>query len=147
MKEHITKGGRDRDCDRQLLYDRDLGQGTRHGGCRGIGHEDRAQDKVCLGTGGPSVGLSWWAVAGQGAVVMPVVGGCHNTRVTNEISKRALCVAWEFSRWCTCWKAHVQCTASSVSLLSLPDWALFPFFGVATLETLENCLSCGVIRP
>ena len=102
MKEHVRTGGHDTDCDRQLSYDRDLGQGTRQGGCRGTGPEDRAQDRVCLRTGGLSVGLSWWAVAGQGVVLMPVVGGCRNTRIANEISKRASCAAWEFSRECTC---------------------------------------------
>ena len=64
MKEHVRIGGRDRDCDRQLSYDRDLRQGSRHGGCRGTGHEDKVQDRVFLRIGGLSVGLSWWAVAG-----------------------------------------------------------------------------------
>ena len=70
MNEHVRTGGRDRDFDRQLSYDTDLGQGNREGGCRGTGHEDRVQDKVCLRIGGLSVGLSWWAVTGRRAVVM-----------------------------------------------------------------------------
>ena len=98
MKEHVRTRGRNRDCDKQLSDDGHLGQGSRRGGCRGKGHEDRVQERVCLRTRGLSVGLSWWAIAGHGAVVMLVVGGCRNTRMAIEISKRALCAAWEFSR-------------------------------------------------
>ena len=50
MKEYVTAGKRDKDCDRQLSYDRDLGEGTIQAGCHGTGREDRVQDRVCLWT-------------------------------------------------------------------------------------------------
>ena len=62
--EYVRTGGHDRDRDKQLLQDRAVRQGTKQGGCRWTGHEDRAQDRVCHRTGGLSVGLSWGVVAG-----------------------------------------------------------------------------------
>ena len=97
MREHVRTRGHERDRDWQLSLDGDLGQGTRQEECRGTGHEDRVQDRVYHRTGGLSARLSWGAVAGQGAVLVPIVGGCCNTRIANEISKRASCAVWELS--------------------------------------------------
>ena len=93
MGEHVRTGKHEKDRDTQLLHDRALRHGTRQGGCRRKRHEDREQDRVCHQTRGLSTGLLWGAIAAQATTACKhVIGNSCNTRIANEIRKRA---SWE----------------------------------------------------